>query len=122
MGNSIFPFIQVTLDLPEDHPEGKVPLLDTQVWVEHGEGVEEYYYAQEERERLIHQGTNPLPPPPTTPKGRDHLRHDFYSKPMASKLVIDANSAMSGNTKTSTLADDIQRQMCNTNRLASPVK
>ena len=122
MGNSIFPFIQVTLDLPEDHPEGKVPLLDTQVWVEHGEGVEEYYYAQEERERLIHQGTNPLPPPPTTPKGRDHLRHDFYSKPMASKLVLDKASALSGNTKTSTLVDDIQRRMRNTDRMASPAK
>ena len=122
MGNSIFPFIQVTLDLPEDHPEGKVPLLDTQVWVEHGEGVEEYYYAQEERERLIHQGTNPLPPPPTTPKGRDHLRHDFYSKPMASKLVLDKTSALSGNTKTSTLVDDIQRRMRNTDRMASPAK
>ena len=34
MANSIRPYLKFTTDLPEDHPNLKVPMLDLQVWTE----------------------------------------------------------------------------------------
>ena len=34
MGNSIYDMVQLTGDCPTENPNGKMPLLDTEVWVE----------------------------------------------------------------------------------------
>ena len=34
MGNSIYDMVQLTGDCPSENPNGKMPLLDTEVWVE----------------------------------------------------------------------------------------
>ena len=39
IGNTLVPGLKLTLDLPEFHPTGKVPMLDIQVWIEK---VEDY--------------------------------------------------------------------------------
>ena len=43
MGNSLSPMIQLTGDCPSANPNGKMPLLDTQVWVEGNKLMHENY-------------------------------------------------------------------------------
>ena len=43
MGNSLSPMIQLTGDCPSANPNGKMPLLDTQVWVEGNKLMHESY-------------------------------------------------------------------------------
>ena len=43
MGNSLSPMIQLMRDCPSANPNGKMPLLDTQVWVEGNKLMHENY-------------------------------------------------------------------------------
>ena len=43
MGNSLNPMIQLTGDCPSANANGKMPLLDTQVWVEGNKLMHESY-------------------------------------------------------------------------------
>ena len=60
MGNSLSPMIQLTGDCPSANPNGKMPLLDTQVWVEGNKVMHESY-----RKPMANPLTMPcLPCPP----------------------------------------------------------
>ena len=76
VGNDIYPSIQLEVDYPSKHKDGKLPILDLKVWMETKEKeIEERY----EKASVI--------------------MYEFYSKSMASKVVISARSAINWNTK-----------------------
>ena len=43
VANSIHPSIQVSIDYPSKHPDGKLPVLDTKQWIEDGKLFHTYY-------------------------------------------------------------------------------
>ncbi|KAJ7389597.1 hypothetical protein OS493_030283 [Desmophyllum pertusum] len=72
IGNSIHPSIELEVDYPSEHGDGKLPILDLKVWVE-----------KRRRE---------------TGSGQEHdvnvVLHEFYSKDIASTSVVNARSAL----------------------------
>ena len=66
MANSIATDLKFTGDLPEDHRDGKCPMLDFCTWVE---------------ERTDENGIK-----------KQEVHHQFYQKPMASQLVMMSQS------------------------------
>ena len=63
MANSIEDDIQLTVDVPCENEDNKLPVLDLKMWVE---------------ERELENGTGKY----------EIVLHEFYEKPMASKFVI----------------------------------
>ena len=90
MANSILPFIQMKEEVASDCPEEKLPMLDFRVWKENKENEEG------EIEIIIH--------------------HEFYEKPMSSKLVMMERSALPTRMKITTLTQEIIRRQKNTSR------
>ena len=86
IGNSIDGDIQLTYDAPSMKPSGKMPLLDTEVWLE----------------------TND----PTFKRGKILFSH--YRKPMASNLTIQVNSALPLKQKITIMTQEIFRIKRNT--------
>ena len=86
VGNSIHPSIQLTVDYPSNHENGRMPVLDTEQWIEKIEvkGVQRY-----------------------------QILHSHYSKEMASKFVIHRNSANPLRSKFNILVADLVRIMRN---------
>ena len=80
VGNTIHPSVQLEVDVPSNHADTKLPILDLKVWI--GE-VE----VDDERQLKI--------------------LHEHYSKPMANKLVVHKEAAMSMRDKRNILT-----QMC----------
>ena len=60
IANSIHPSIKVTVDFPSNHPNGRMPILDTEQWIENVK-IGNYFKPQ--------------------------ICHSHYSKRMASKYV-----------------------------------
>ena len=81
--NSILVYLEFTVDIPERNPSGKVPMLDIQVWVQHGEG------------------------------GADVLAWTFFEKPTASCQVLRASTAYPWRSKLVTLGMEVFRRMRN---------
>ena len=79
--NSVMPFLKFTHEVGEDFRDGKLPSLDTAIWVE-----------------------------------LNRIMFEFFSKPMANSLVVQAKSALSEETKLSSLAEEVNRRMRNTSR------
>ena len=92
LANSITPGIKFTTDLPSANATGKAPMLDTAVWVEPGDKQ---------------SGTG------------DVIRYTFYEKPATAPLVFHARGAHPWRTKLQTLALEVDRRMCNMDRLAT---
>ena len=92
IANSIHPSIQLTVDYPSNNENGRIPILDTEQWIEEVNvgGVKKH-----------------------------QILHSHYSKPMANKLVIHRNSALSDNTKIAILVADLLRIMKNVSKLCS---
>ena len=90
MSNSILPFIQLKEEVASDCKEGRLPMLDFQVWKEMVEKEDG------EKETLI--------------------KYEFYEKPMASKLMIMDRSALPHRIKVTTLSQEVVRRMKNTGR------
>ena len=65
-------------DFPKNHPTGRLPILDLEVWIE-----------------------------------ENHIRHQFYRKPMASRKLIQARSAFSTGKKQAILLEDGLRRLRN---------
>ena len=86
IGNSIHPSIQVTIDFPSNNQNGRMPVLDTEHWLQ---------------EVMING------------KLKKQVLHSHYSKPMSSAFVTHKNSAMSTRTKESVLVADLTRVMRN---------
>ena len=47
MGNSIHDSIQLEVDFPSNHTDGKVPIIDVKVWVDDGRKLMYEYYAKD---------------------------------------------------------------------------
>ena len=75
MASTLVPGISFTIDLPKNYNNGKIPMLDTQVWTEPGSQG---------------QGTK--------------VRHTFYEKKMTSPLVFHNRGACGTKQKIITLA------------------
>ena len=90
MANSLERDIQLTVDVPSDHSDKKLPVLDLKMWVEDrvGEGGEEYL----------------------------EVRHEFYEKEMVAPSLISRDSALPTKVKVTTLTQEIIRIRKNTSR------
>ena len=86
IANNIHSSIQLTIDYPSNHQNGRLPTLDTGQWIE-----------DTEIEGII----------------KPQILHSHYIKPMANKLVIHRDSALPKNTKITILVSDLLRLMKN---------
>ena len=90
MSNSILPFIKLKEEVASDCKEGKLPMLDFAVWREDDE--------KDDGEKEV------------------VIKHEFYEKPVASKLVMMSRSALPQRMKITTLTQEIIRRQKNTAR------
>ena len=82
IGNDIHPSIQLEVDFPSNHGDGKMPILDLKVW----------------RERK---------------ENKTIIMHEFNSKDVSSKAVINAKSAIPWSTKRTVLTQEMLRVLLN---------
>ena len=83
IANSIDPMIQLTVDFPELNENGRVPILDLEVW-------------------LIRDDD-----------GFQQIRYSFYEKPMKSQYVLMMKSAVPLRTKRNSLTQEVKRRLRN---------
>ena len=83
---SVNPDLKFEIELEEDFPEGKLPTLDTAIWLDRQVGA-----------------------PP-------RLRFEFYEKPMSNKFCMLERSAMAESSKIASLSQDVVRRMLNTDQ------
>ena len=86
IGNNIHPSIQVTIDFPSNNQNGRMPVLDTEHWLQ----------------EVLINGTP-----------RRQVLYSHYSKPMSNMFLTHKDSAMSTRTKESVLVADLTRVMRN---------
>ena len=94
IGNSIHPSISLEVDYPSQHVDGKLPILDLKVWVE------------SRRVQGVGEGENKV----------SVFLHEFYSKDVASKCVVNGKSAMSWSCKRTILTQEVLRILRNCSR------
>ena len=78
IANEILPGIVMQEDVPSNHPNEKLPILDIEVWV-----------------------------------SENRIYHSFYKKPMATKKVVHAKSALPTRVKRSILLEEGSRRLRN---------
>ena len=86
IGNSIQRNITVTVDFPSKHENGRMPILDTEQWINNVQVVD-----------VI----------------KPQIMHSHYSKPMASKYVCLKDSTMPHQNKMNIFINDLIRIMWN---------
>ena len=84
IGNSIHPSIQLTIDYASNNENGRIPILDTEQWIENVEVGNEI---------------------------KPQIIHSHYTKPMASKHVIHHDSAIPYRSKINIPLADLVRIM-----------
>ena len=89
MASDIFKGISFTADCPSSNTNGKMPVLDLQLWLEKGED------------------------------GINIVRFEFYKKPMASQVVLHKKSAVSWTTKRSSLVSEVYRRLYNCDKMVN---
>ena len=89
IGESIHKSIKLTVDVPSNHEDGKVPILDLKVWVTHIE---------------------------TTNGQKVMILHEHYTKEVSSKFVIHKNAALPIQMKRTILTQQCLRVLLNCNR------
>ena len=92
IGNEIHPSIQVTVDFPSNNQNGRMPVLDTEHWMQD----------------VMINGVS-----------KRQVIHSHYSKPMANAFVTHKDSAISNRTKESILIADLTRVMRNISLLCT---
>ena len=90
VGNDIHPSIQLEVDYPSKHQDGKLPILDLKVWVESRETKTEGQVGKVSA-----------------------IMYEFHSKCMTSKAVINARSALTWSTKRTVLTQEVLRVLMN---------
>ena len=92
IGNTIHPSIQVTVDYPTNNPGGRMPVLDTEHWMEEVElnGCK-----------------------------KTQVLHSHYMKPMANVNVIHKSTALPERSKKNILVADLVRVMRNVSTMCS---
>ena len=98
MSDSVLPYINFKEEVASESKNKKIPMLDFQVWK-----VEE---VDESKENGV----------------KTEIQFEFYEKPVASKIVVMATSALPHRVKIATLSQEIIRRMKNTCRKASKYK
>ena len=93
IGNGIHPSIQVTVDFPSNNQNGRMPVLDTEHWLQ----------------EVMINGTL-----------KRQVLHSHYSKPMSNPFVTHKDSAISIRTKESVLVADLTRVMRNISLQCAP--
>jgi hypothetical protein len=83
LGDTINPMIQLTVDYPSNHRNGKVPILDLEVWIVRKED------------------------------GHQKVLYSFYEKAMKSKFVLMNSSAVPTMTKRGALTNEAIRRLRN---------
>ena len=86
IGNAIHPSIQLTIDFPSNHENGRMPVLDTEQWVE-----------AVEVDGVV----------------KPQVLHSHYAKPMSNRFLVHKDSAMSSRSKENILVADLTRVMRN---------
>ena len=89
--DSVLPWLGFTCDIPSNHVNQMVPVLDLQVWVRH-------------------------PVDPEDPESYDSLGWTFFEKKTASSKVLRASSAYNWRSKLTTLSMEVFRRMRNATR------
>ena len=92
IGNGVHPSIQLTIDFPSNNANGRVPILDTEQW------IQEVDVGGEIKPQII---------------------FSHYAKPMSSKLVIHRQSANPIKSKINILVADLVRVMRNVSRMCT---
>ena len=87
IAHSIHESISVEVDYPSNHPNKRLPILDTEMWIE----------------EIDVNGT---------PKHQ--ILYSYYEKEMSSKYLIHKRSALSNQSKINILTNDLVRVMKNT--------
>ena len=83
MANSISPMLEFEEDVPSNHPDGRLPILDLKVWVMQNEG------------------------------GCLQMRHEFYKKPMASRATLRATTAYPNSQLRAIMVEEVLRRLRN---------
>eukprot|EP00794_Sanderia_malayensis_P016493 gene16493-18133_t len=86
VANSIHESIQVTIDFPSNHENGRMPVLDTEQWIE----------------KVNVNGAI-----------KNQVLHSHYMKKISSKHLINKGSALSNEMKSNVLVADLVRVMRN---------
>ena len=93
IADSITEMFKLEADIPSYHADGHVPMLDLKVWVEtksiNTRGME----GQDVEEDLPRVEMTPQLPDGWNVREIPQVRFEFYSKPMASQLVMAEASA-----------------------------
>ena len=92
IANGLHESIKITINFPSNHTNNRMPVLDTEQWID------------------------PVKCRNTT---RCQILHSHYMKPIASKHVINKNSALLQETKMKILVADLVRIMLNVSPLCS---
>ena len=87
IANSIHPSIRVTVDFPAKHDSNRLPILDSEMWIEEVEVA----------------GTM-----------KHQILYSYYEKEMSSKYLIHKNTAISRSSKMNILVNELLRIMKNT--------
>ena len=92
IGNTIHPSIQVTVDYPTNNPNGRMPVLDTEHWMEEVElnGCK-----------------------------KTQVLHSHYMKPMANVNAVHKSTALPERSKKNILVADLVRVMRNVSTMCS---
>ena len=93
IGNSIHPSVQLTVDFPSANDNNRIPVLDTEQWMEEVEV----------------NGSRKL-----------QILHSHYSKPISNKYVIHRSSALPMRSKMNILVSDLVRIMKNISVMCPP--
>ncbi|KAL9967386.1 hypothetical protein ACROYT_G025597 [Oculina patagonica] len=94
IGNSIHSCIELEVDYPSQHGDGKLPILDLKVWVKKKNRI-----VESEQERPV-----------------SVVLHEFYYKDVSSRSVINARSALAWNCKRTILTQEVLRIFLNCSR------
>ena len=89
IANSIHSSVEMEIDCPSHQRDGKLPILDLKVWIEKT-GQDQ----QRNRSGSV-------------------ILHEFYSKEVASKSVVNARSALSWSCKRTVLTQEVLRMLLN---------
>ena len=95
IGNAIHPTIQIKVNYPSNHENNRIPVLDTEQW------IEQVTVNGEEKPQIL---------------------HSHYMKSMSNKYVVHKESAMSQNIKINILTADLVRIMRNISELCKPIE
>ena len=90
IGNDIHPSIQLTIDFPSNNANHRIPILDTEHWIED---------VEMEGER------------------KPQILYSHYAKPMSNKYLVHRESAIPTRSKMNILIADLVRIMRNVSRL-----